>query len=110
MLSPTPKAAARSSSSILKNCSAHYSRKPTTNIPTHRELYRSWVGTRNLGLKQRSSTATTTSRLAGEIDMTAAMPRVSVVMPTYSRGHVIKETIQSLLEQTFQDFELLVRD
>jgi glycosyltransferase involved in cell wall biosynthesis len=35
---------------------------------------------------------------------------VSIVMPTYRRSHLIGATIQSLLAQTFTDFELLVRD
>jgi len=37
-------------------------------------------------------------------------PRVSVVLPTYKRPHLIGRTIRSLLTQTFEDFELLVRD
>jgi glycosyltransferase involved in cell wall biosynthesis len=37
-------------------------------------------------------------------------PRVTVVMPTYRRAHQIGESIRSLLEGTFPDFELLVRD
>ncbi|OGO23190.1 MAG: hypothetical protein A2144_11185 [Chloroflexi bacterium RBG_16_50_9] len=38
------------------------------------------------------------------------MPRVSVVMPTYNRAHFIAETVQSVLGQTFADFELIVVD
>lgn len=34
--------------------------------------------------------------------------KVSVVMPTYNRGEDIKESIGSVLDQTFKDFELLV--
>jgi len=37
-------------------------------------------------------------------------PRVSVVMPTYKRAHLVGSTIRSILEQSFTDFELLVRD
>lgn len=37
-------------------------------------------------------------------------PRVSVVMPTYKRAHLVGQTIRSILEQSFPDFELLVRD
>ncbi|SIO55336.1 Glycosyltransferase involved in cell wall bisynthesis [Singulisphaera sp. GP187] len=37
-------------------------------------------------------------------------PLVSVVMPTYRRPHHIAETVHSILDQTCQDFELLVRD
>ncbi len=37
-------------------------------------------------------------------------PRVSIVMPTYGRAQFIPHSIQSLLDQSFDDFELLVRD
>lgn len=37
-------------------------------------------------------------------------PRVSIVMPTYRRAHLIGLTIQSILDQSFRDFELLIRD
>lgn len=33
---------------------------------------------------------------------------VSVIMPTYNRGATIKESIDSLLNQTFNDFELIL--
>jgi len=39
-----------------------------------------------------------------------ARPRVSIVMPTFRRAAVIGDTIRSLLDQTYSDFELLVRD
>ena len=38
------------------------------------------------------------------------MPKVSVVIPTYNRAHFLPETIQSVLVQTFQDFEIIVVD
>jgi glycosyltransferase involved in cell wall biosynthesis len=38
------------------------------------------------------------------------MPKVSVVIPTYNRAHLIGETIQSVLDQTFHDFEVIVID
>jgi glycosyltransferase involved in cell wall biosynthesis len=39
-----------------------------------------------------------------------AGPKVTVVMPTYRRASQIGESIRSLLNGTFTDFELLVRD
>ena len=33
-------------------------------------------------------------------------PKVSVVIPTYNRGDLIGETIQSLQDQDFEDFEV----
>lgn len=38
------------------------------------------------------------------------MPRVSVIVTTYNRKEYLAETIQSILNQTFQDFELIVVD
>ena len=35
---------------------------------------------------------------------------VSIVLPTYNRAHLIGRAIQSILEQTYMDFELLIID
>ena len=37
-------------------------------------------------------------------------PRVSVIIPTYNRGWIIEEAIDSVLNQDFSDFELIVVD
>ncbi len=37
-------------------------------------------------------------------------PIVSVIIPTYNRAHLIGRAIQSVLNQTYQDFELIVVD
>ena len=37
-------------------------------------------------------------------------PRVSVVVPSYNNGEFIEATMQSILAQTFTDFELVVAD
>jgi glycosyltransferase involved in cell wall biosynthesis len=39
-----------------------------------------------------------------------APPKVSVVVPTFRRAGLLKETVESILGQTFGDFELIVVD
>jgi len=38
------------------------------------------------------------------------MPTVSVITPTYNRAHLVGRAIQSVLDQTYQDFEIIVVD
>lgn len=42
--------------------------------------------------------------------MIRQIPQVSVCIPTYNRAGMLKESIESVLAQTFQDFELIVSD
>ena len=39
-----------------------------------------------------------------------AQPRISVVLPTFNAAHLLPEAVQSVLGQTFADFELIVVD
>jgi glycosyltransferase involved in cell wall biosynthesis len=41
---------------------------------------------------------------------TSKTPLVSVIIPTYNRGWIVKEAIDSVLEQNFSDYELIVVD
>jgi glycosyltransferase involved in cell wall biosynthesis len=42
--------------------------------------------------------------------MSSTSPKVSVLMPVYNNAAYLKEAIASILNQTFQDFELLIID
>jgi len=37
-------------------------------------------------------------------------PTVSVIIPTYNRAHLVGRSIQSVINQTYQDFEIIVVD
>ena len=39
-----------------------------------------------------------------------SVPRVTVVIPTFNRARFLPETIQSVLDQTYTDFEILISD
>ncbi|MBD2387134.1 glycosyltransferase family 2 protein [Cylindrospermum sp. FACHB-282] len=36
------------------------------------------------------------------------MPTVSVIIPTYQRGHIVSQAINSVLAQTYSDYEIIV--
>ena len=38
------------------------------------------------------------------------MPAISIILPTYKRAQVLGRAIRSILNQTFQDFELIIID
>jgi glycosyltransferase involved in cell wall biosynthesis len=42
--------------------------------------------------------------------MTNQSPKVSIILPTYNRAYLIGRAIQSILNQTYQDFEIIIID
>jgi len=57
-----------------------------------------------------AGTGTFSGRQNRQILQHKVMPLVSVIIPTYNRASYLKEAVQSVLGQTFQDFELIVVD
>ncbi len=37
-------------------------------------------------------------------------PTVSIIIPTYDKAHLVSRAIESVLNQTYQDFELIAVD
>ncbi len=46
----------------------------------------------------------------GEVGLTRRSPVVSIVLPTYNRAATLERAIESVLKQTFTDFELILID
>jgi len=66
---------------------------------------------KNPGIRDAESRAEKTKRnMPSVLGPAVPSPTVSVIMPTYQRPHIIGEAIQSVLVQTFPDFELIVVD
>lgn len=45
-----------------------------------------------------------------ELSAAPDVPRVSVVVPTFNRAGMLKETVDAILAQTYTDFELIIVD
>jgi glycosyltransferase involved in cell wall biosynthesis len=48
--------------------------------------------------------------MARPLESMAKQMKVSVVLPTYNRGYIIREALASALDQSYADFEILVVD
>jgi glycosyltransferase involved in cell wall biosynthesis len=48
--------------------------------------------------------------LRPKLTSTAGQSKVSIIMPTYHRGHAILRTVRMIQEQTYQNWELIIID
>ena len=61
------------------------------------------------GLARKNAAARANPRKsAGQSEITSTAPLVSVIVPTYNRPKMLVPTIQSILEQTYKDHEIIV--
>jgi glycosyltransferase involved in cell wall biosynthesis len=60
------------------------------------------------GLDQRSAKGTGPG--LGATDSVGAIPRVTIGVPVYNGGRFLARTLESLLAQTYSDFELIISD
>ena len=64
----------------------------------------------NHGTHQAAFTASPAEFTVRQEPWPASRPLVSVIVPCYNYGHFVAEAVDSVLAQTFQDFEILVVD
>src|SRR5271155_20695 len=50
------------------------------------------------------------SKIESLMKPSSACPKVSICLPVYNGEHYLAEAIESALNQTFEDFELLIAD
>ena len=43
-----------------------------------------------------------------QLNLTPSLPIVSVVMAVKNGGELVRESVESILQQTFQDFEFII--
>ena len=63
---------------------------------------------RRVALRPLASSATGELKAASPSEPERSQPTVSVVVPTYNRPEMLREAVESILTQTFRDFEIIV--
>lgn len=85
---------------------------PSTQRPPASCIYAAWLARLDLTPEQQADIARDESRMRQKI-LAAPLteqPLVSIIMPSFNRAYTIGEAIQSVLEQSYQNWELLVCD
>ena len=72
-----------------------------------------WTGRTETSFVQpvhiRAGMAAVTGELAAvQIAITTSDPKVTVIVPTHNRAHLLPRALESILNQTYQDFEIIV--
>lgn len=85
---------------------------PVTALKASESIYASWFSRLRMTPEQRSELEQDEQIMRHGIETMglARMPLVSVIMPTWNRAFTIGEAIQSLLEQSYPNWELIVCD
>lgn len=66
----------------------------------------------NMEKSQAHNSEATWSRIAKHYqkEWIEGMPKISIILPTYNQGHILEETIQSILSQRNVDVEIILVD
>lgn len=85
---------------------------PTSLIPASDNIYAAWVSRLALNARQRRTIEADERALRRDITRTSLTraPLVSIIMPSWNRAFTIGEAIQSALDQTYRNWELIVCD
>lgn len=85
---------------------------PTSIRPPSDGIYAAWVSRLVLNAKQRAQLEQDEREMRHDIAGLALTraPLVSIIMPSWNRAFTIGEAIQSVLDQTYDNWELIVSD
>lgn len=85
---------------------------PTAHRAASENIYAAWMARLDVPDDTRASFAVDEAQVRDTIQATRMIhcPLVSIIMPTYNRAYTIGEAIQSALDQSYENWELLVCD
>ncbi|MGB3406976.1 MAG: glycosyltransferase [Jannaschia sp.] len=87
--------------------------QPTHALRPDQSIYAAWVARLVLSARQRATLVSDEDALRRDIQarpLPGPLPLVSIIMPSWNRAFTIGEAIQSVLEQSYPNWELIVSD